>query len=164
MVFKNLIHEKIFEVPPDKRIEMGNFLKKLRESKKMSFFQLAELSNVSASDIHLIERGTKNKINPFHLKALAKALDTDYKAFYLISGILNKEDFSNDHILNLDDDIINSISKENLINLILSSEFNINKIQLLAFFDIFLSFSSSEIDEIINFSNFLKFKKIKLLK
>ncbi|MGL5203097.1 helix-turn-helix domain-containing protein [Cetobacterium sp.] len=159
MVFKNLIHEKIFEVPPDKRIEMGNFLRKLRESKKLSFLQLAELSNVSASDIHLIERGTKNKINPFHLKALAKALDTDYKAFYLISGILNKEDFSNDHILNLDNDIVNSISRENLSDLILSAEFNINKIQLLEFFDIFSSFSSNEIDEVINFSKFLKFKK-----
>lgn len=85
---------KSYDVPEEKRKELGNYIKTLREKKKYGFNQFALKSNLNVADLNRIEKGEKKKINAFQLKNIATALRIDYKELYKIVGYLDEEDAS----------------------------------------------------------------------
>lgn len=94
--YEELVYEQNFEIPQNKRIELGNYIKNLRTFQNLSLIQLADLAKINKSDLHKIEHGTKIKINPLQLKNLAKFLGVDYKSFYRIVGFLDETDFNDE--------------------------------------------------------------------
>lgn len=84
--------KKTLEILEENKLKVGEFIKDMRLRANLSLAQLADISGIFASDIHKIERGEKNKINPFQLKALGEALSIDYKRLYTMVGYLDSED------------------------------------------------------------------------
>lgn len=154
--YEELVYERNFEIPQNKRIELGNYIKNLRTFQSLSLTQLADLAKISISDLHKIEHGTKIKINPLQLKKLAKLLGVDYKSFYRIVGFLDETDFNDEG---------NLVSAEKLyttddIEKILSSfylKLNPESIKLLL--DVLNSSSNKILDELFSFIQYLKTKK-----
>lgn len=66
--YEILIYEKNFEILPQKRIDLGNYLKEKREEKRISIINLTDLTGLFPSDLMKIENGTLNIINPLKLK------------------------------------------------------------------------------------------------
>lgn len=87
--YEILIYEKNFEILPQKRIDLGNYLKEKREEKRISIINLTDLTGLFPSDLMKIENGTLNIINPLKLKKIAKVLKLDYKELYKIIGYLD---------------------------------------------------------------------------
>ena len=82
---------KSYEVPEEKRKELGKYIKTLREKKKYGFNQFALKSNLNVADLNRIEKGEKKKINAFQLRNIATALRIDYKELYKIVGYLEED-------------------------------------------------------------------------
>jgi repressor LexA len=87
--YEILIYEKNFEILPQKRIDLGNYLKEKREEKRISIINLTDLTGLFPSDLMKIENGTLNIINPLKLKKIAEVLKLDYKELYKIIGYLD---------------------------------------------------------------------------
>ena len=137
-----------FEVDLEKRQELGNYIAKIRKEKKLSLAQLADLTKIGVADLHKIEKGTKQKINPFQLKEIASILIVDYKIFYKICGFLDEKDFHNDSLINS-----KAISKEDLIKM-LNGYYP--KINVKTFFNSIIDLKKSQIKEILLFIEFIK--------
>lgn len=89
--------ENRYSIPEEKRIELGNYIKKSRLNhtpNKLGLYELAELTDSSTSLISKIENGKIQKINPFLLQDIAKVLEIDYRVLYRIVGFLNEENCS----------------------------------------------------------------------
>lgn len=143
-----------FEIDINKRKELAEYIKKLREEKKLSLTQLAHLTKINIADLHKIENGTKNKVNPFQLKALGNILKVDYKIFYKICGFIEDKDYSNNLLKN------ESIySKQELINDLNIYYKNFDLITLLSSLE---KLKKSEINEILLFIDFIKIRNEKL--
>lgn len=82
---------KSYDVPEEKRKELGNYIKSLREKRKYGFNQFALKSNLNVADLNRIEKGDKKKINAFQLRNIATALRIDYKELYKIVGYLDED-------------------------------------------------------------------------
>lgn len=149
--YEELVYERNFEISQSRRNELGNYIKKLREEKKLSLTQLADLTKINVADLHKIEHGTKNKVNPFQLKALSKVLQIDYKIFYKIVNFLEAKDFNNENVENE-----KTYSREELIKI-----FNMYypKIDVKYIFDSMENLSKKQINDIILFIEFIKNKK-----
>lgn len=87
--YEILIYEKNFEILPQKRIDLGNYLKEKREEKRISIINLTDLTGLFPSDLMKIENGTLNIINPLKLKKIAEVLKLNYKELYKIIGYLD---------------------------------------------------------------------------
>lgn len=87
--YEILIYEKNFEILPQKRIDLGNYLKEKREEKRISIINLTDLTGLFPSDLMKIENGTLNIINPLKLKKIAEVLKLDYKELYKIIEYLD---------------------------------------------------------------------------
>ncbi len=149
--YEDFIYERNFEIPQSRRTELGNYIKKLREEKKLSLTQLADLTKINVADLHKIEHGTKNKVNPFQLKALSKILQIDYKIFYKMVNFLEEKDFNDKGV-----ESEKSYSRDELIEL-----FNMYypKLDVKYFFDSLGNLSKKQINDIILFIEFIKNKK-----
>jgi transcriptional regulator with XRE-family HTH domain len=77
---------------------IGQYIKNLRKSKKLTLKQLDSLSGVSFSQIGKIERGTTNP-SLTSLNKLAKGLDIDNNELLLLSGHYSVEDLNIDPLL-----------------------------------------------------------------
>ncbi|CAK7031743.1 helix-turn-helix transcriptional regulator [Fusobacterium varium] len=150
--YEELICEKNFEISQSRRKELGEYIKALREEKKISLTQLADLTKINVSDLHKIEHGTKNKVNPFQLKAISNVLQVDYKIFYRMANFLENKDFnSNGHLENE-----KNYSKEDLIS-ILSMYYPKVNVELL--FEKLSGIATRQMNEIFLFIDFVKEKK-----
>lgn len=83
---------KNFDVPEEKRKELGEYIKKLRIDKGYGFNQFAMKANINVADLHRIEKAEKKKINAYQLINIAKAFNIDYKDLYKIVGYLEEND------------------------------------------------------------------------
>jgi len=71
-------------------LNIGEFIKKLREERKLSINQLALYSGVSAAHISRIERGLRDP-SPEILKKISQALKVPYEDLMKIAGYLDQE-------------------------------------------------------------------------
>ncbi|WP_177160575.1 helix-turn-helix domain-containing protein [uncultured Fusobacterium sp.] len=143
-----------FEIDINKRKELGQYIKKLRVERELTLIEICKKSQVSLSDLHKIENGTKLKINPFQLKALGNILKVDYKIFYKICGFIEDKDYSNNLLKN------ESIySKQELINDLNIYYKNFDLITLLSSLE---KLKKSEINEVLLFIDFIKIRNEKL--
>ena len=78
------------EIKEELRKKLGDYVEELRNKKNYGFNQLSIKSGVNVKSLNEIINGKAKKVNPFHLKKLAKALNVDYKEFYKIVGYLVK--------------------------------------------------------------------------
>lgn len=69
-------------------LEMGKFLKSLRENLELSTHDVNRLSNISQSYLSLIENG-KRKASAIILKTLAKVYNVDYLDLYEKAGYID---------------------------------------------------------------------------
>lgn len=145
--YEELIYEENFEISQDRRDELGKYIKNLRQEKGFSMAQLSDLTGINVADLHKIEHGTKNKVNPFHLKSLAKAFSIDYKFFYKIVNFLEPKDFNSD---------INVHSKEELIKNLSTYYPKLNLEEILSSIE---NFSEDQLKDLLLFINFIKIKK-----
>lgn len=72
-------------------MNIGEFIKKLREERKLSINQLALYSDVSAAHISRIERGLREP-SPEILKKVSQALKVPYEDLMKIAGYLDQQD------------------------------------------------------------------------
>lgn len=143
-----------FEIDINKRKDLGEYIKKLRVERELTLIEICKKSQVSLSDLHKIENGTKLKINPFQLKALGNILKVDYKIFYKICGFIEDKDYSNNLLKN------ESIySKQELINDLNIYYKNFDLITLLSSLE---KLKKSEINEVLLFIDFIKIRNEKL--
>jgi len=69
-------------------IELGNFLKKIRENKKLSLREVNKLTDISFTYLNMIEHGKRN-VNPTLLRNLAKVYNHDYLDLYEKAGYID---------------------------------------------------------------------------
>lgn len=69
-------------------IELGRYLKKIRESKELSLREVYKLTNISFTYLNMIENGKRN-VNPTLLRNLAKAYNYDYLDLYEKAGYID---------------------------------------------------------------------------
>jgi len=72
-------------------MEFGEYLKHLREKKKMSIRKLSTYSGVSAGYLSQIENGGRSTPSPSVIKKLAKGLKTSYEEMMRIAGYINHD-------------------------------------------------------------------------
>lgn len=137
-----------FDVDLRKRKELGNYIKQLRKEKELTLIEIYKKTKVAVSDLHKIENGTKNKINPFQLKALSEILMVDYKIFYKMCGFLEEKDFDNENLINQ-----KTYLKEDLIRMLNT---HYPKINIKTFFNSLKDLKKSQIKEILLFIDFIK--------
>jgi transcriptional regulator with XRE-family HTH domain len=73
-----------------KVLNIGEYIKKIREEKELSINQLALYSNVSAAHISRIERGLREP-SPEILKKISEALKVPYEELMKIAGYLESD-------------------------------------------------------------------------
>lgn len=71
-------------------MKFGEFLKNLRKDKELSQRQLAELANVSNTEISRIESSERQNPSPNILKCLAPHLDISYKDLMIKAGYIDE--------------------------------------------------------------------------
>lgn len=81
-----------FEITEKMLIQLGNYINQLREERGIGFNQLALMSNLNVRTLNDILNAKIKKINPFHLKRIARVLKIDYKELYRIVGYLDNGD------------------------------------------------------------------------
>ena len=81
-----------YVVNSEKRKKLGEYIKKIREQKKLGMNQLSIKISVTNSLISKLENGLTQKISPFLLKEIANGLRIDYKELYKIVGYLEEKD------------------------------------------------------------------------
>lgn len=67
----------------------GEYIKKLRESRRLSINQLALNSGVSAAHISRIERGLRDVPHPDFIKKLARGLNVSYEELMGVAGYID---------------------------------------------------------------------------
>lgn len=90
-----MMEENRYSVSKERRIELGNYIKKARLNhtpNKLGLNELAEITNSSNSLISNLENGKIQRINPFLLQDIANGLEIDYKILYKIVGFLDEEE------------------------------------------------------------------------
>lgn len=90
-----MMEENRYSVSKERRIELGNYIKKARLNhtpNKLGLNELAEITNSAGSLISNLENGKIQRINPFLLQDIAKGLEVDYKILYKIVGFLDEEE------------------------------------------------------------------------
>lgn len=135
-----------------KRKELGEYIKNRRISLGLSLLKLSNLAKMSISDLHTLENGARQKVNPFQLQEIATILNLDYKVLYRIIGFLNDKDFEGNNIKN-----ISYTSKEEFIKSFANFYPNISENELVKFLE-FLSLSKTKRKKIIDFLDYIKKK------
>jgi len=87
-----------FRIKDEQLKELGDYLKKVRESKDYSYGQVAAYTNLNKKEIFMLENGQKKKPNPFYLKALSAFYKIDLSKLYKIIGYMDNEGEMSDEI------------------------------------------------------------------
>lgn len=98
--------------------ELGNYINKLREERKLGFNQLAKKSGVNVKTLNDIINGKAKRISPAILIKLATVLRIHYKYFYWIVNYLDV----GDDIQKLENHKVEINKNDNLIDLSLLDE------------------------------------------
>lgn len=69
-------------------VELGEYLKKIRENKKLSLREVNKLTDISFTYLNMIENGKRN-VNPTLLRNLAKVYNVDYLDLYEKAGYID---------------------------------------------------------------------------
>jgi HTH-type transcriptional regulator, competence development regulator len=80
------------KVSSEETTEIGAYIKRVRESKKLGVNQLAQYAGISAAQISRIENGKRENPKPETLAKLAKALKVDYDELMSKAGYINSEE------------------------------------------------------------------------
>lgn len=80
------------EIKEELRKKLGDYIEELRNKKNYGFNQLAIKSGVNVRSLNEIINGKAKKVNPFHLKKIAKALNVDYREFYKMVEYLDADE------------------------------------------------------------------------
>lgn len=148
--------KRSFDIPEELRKKLGEHIRTIREKRGLGLNQAAIKAGINIADLHKIENATKNKVNPYQLKAIGEALKLDYKELYKIVGYLDEQDFEYKVL-----EENNNLSKNNIkgnhgnVNLgkIIKSNIGNNE-------DILLNdLTDNEKEQVRNFINFLKSQK-----
>lgn len=87
-----------FVVNKKARKELAHYLKRLRKEREFGLNQLSNNAGIQKTILSRLEKGEIQKINPFFLKQLSKALRIDYKELYKIVDYLDEKDFGTSEI------------------------------------------------------------------
>lgn len=79
-----------YVVSEKNRIELGRYIREMREKRGLGLNQLAVKISVINSLLSKLENGVTQKISPFLLKEVAKGLGIDYKELYRIVDYLEE--------------------------------------------------------------------------
>ncbi len=71
--------------------DLGDLIKALRLGKEFSIRKLAELSDVSHTEVKRIEDGVREHPSPQVLRAIAKALNTPYADLMTAAGYIDED-------------------------------------------------------------------------
>lgn len=74
----------------ERNLSLGEFIEHLRKEKGMSMRQVAELANISHTEVKRIEDGVRKQPSPQVLRFLAKALDTPYEELMELAGYIDE--------------------------------------------------------------------------
>lgn len=69
--------------------ELGIFIKEKRESRDFSIRKLAELSDISHTEIKRIEDGVRKQPSPQVLRSIATALNVSYEEIMAVAGYID---------------------------------------------------------------------------
>lgn len=69
--------------------DLGKFIAEHREAKNLSRRKLAELANISHTEIHRLENGERKNPSPPVLKAIANALGVTYDEIMKAAGYMD---------------------------------------------------------------------------
>ena len=69
-------------------VELGEYLKEIRENKKLSLREVNKLTDISFTYLNMIENGKRN-VNPTLLRNLAKVYNVDYLDLYEKAGYID---------------------------------------------------------------------------
>lgn len=142
-------------VPEEKRIELGNYLKKSREKIGFGLNQFTLKIGITSSLYSRLENGKLYKINPYLLQKIADGLKIDYKELYKIIGYLREEDFKNSIV---NSHIYNSSNFGNVVN----GNDNFKKISNLSSrTEILSDLSEEELGKVMEYVELLKLKRLK---
>lgn len=72
--------------------QLGSFLRKMREQKKLSIRQLAKFTGVSPAYISQLENNYRKNPTPHVLRSLCEGLEIDYEQFLIEFKQLSKTD------------------------------------------------------------------------
>lgn len=78
------------------KIELGEYIKKVRTGKKLSLRKAAEMAGVSHPYLSQLETGSHNNPSASTLEKLAKGLDIDYNYLSYLAGYVNVPNIEND--------------------------------------------------------------------
>lgn len=141
-----VVMKRNFDIPENLRIKLGKYIRATREKKGFGLNQTAIKAGINIADLHKIENASKNKVNPYQLKAIAEALKIDYKKLYIIVGYLEEKDFENNFLK-----LSSHFSKH------IDSTIGTKENSLLS------NLTFNEKEQVKNFINFLKSQKKKVL-
>lgn len=79
-------------------MSFGQYLRHLRNSKKLTLNQLAELSGISNAQISRLEVGKRASPKPETIKKLAPFLGVKYEEMMMAAGYYETEDITDDWI------------------------------------------------------------------
>lgn len=74
-------------------ISLGEYIHTQRTVKNLSVRKLAELANVSHTEIHRIENGERKHPSPLVLKSIAAALNVDFEDMMKIAGYIEDKPY-----------------------------------------------------------------------
>ena len=72
--------------------ELGAYVKKRRIEQGLSIRKLAELANISHTEVKRIEDGLRKQTSPQVLRSIASALEVPYENLMLAAGYLDESD------------------------------------------------------------------------
>ena len=73
------------------KMSFGEYLQYLRKEKGLSIRKVAELAEISHTEVKRIEDGMRKQPSPQVLRFLAKALDTPYEELMAAAGYIDEE-------------------------------------------------------------------------
>lgn len=70
--------------------ELGTFIKEIRTEKGLSIRRLAELADISHTEVKRIEDGLRKQTSPQVLRSIASALGVPYENLMAIAGYIDE--------------------------------------------------------------------------
>lgn len=70
--------------------ELGIYIKKIRVEKGLSIRRLAELANISHTEVKRIEDGMRKQTSPQVLRSIAHALGVPYEDLLTVAGYIDE--------------------------------------------------------------------------
>jgi transcriptional regulator with XRE-family HTH domain len=96
------------------RVDFGDELKRIRESRGMTVNQLAIYSGVSAATISRVENKKRGTPRPKYIKMLAEALRYDYNDLMRLAGYTDDKNIKDSSIVATEEDKLRKIAADKI--------------------------------------------------